>query len=58
MTLAYGLLLGILGILLTTVGMMTAYIIGYKTTIKQKPKELTEVEISLKKLREGYYDTE
>ena len=38
MTLGYGLLLGILGILLTTVGMMIAYILGYNAT-KPKPKK-------------------
>ena len=37
MTLQYGLLLGIFGILLTVVGMMIAYIVGYNA-IKPKPK--------------------
>lgn len=37
MTLQYGLLLGVLGILITVVGMMIAYIIGYQA-IKPKPK--------------------
>jgi len=38
MTLGYGLILGIFGILLTIVGMMIAYIIGYQVT-KPKPKK-------------------
>jgi len=50
MTLLHGLFLGLFGTLLTIVCMMTAYIIGYKTLIKQKPKELTEVQKSLKNL--------
>ena len=37
MTLQYGLLLGVLGILITVVGMMISYIIGYQA-IKPKPK--------------------
>lgn len=37
MTLQYGLLMGVLGILITVVGMMIAYIIGYQA-IKPKPK--------------------
>lgn len=38
MTLEHGLILGIFGILLTIVGMMIAYIIGYQV-IKPKPKK-------------------
>lgn len=38
MTLGYGLILGIFGILLTVVGMMIAYIVGYNST-KPKPKK-------------------
>jgi len=38
MTLQYGLLLGVLGMLITIVGMMIAYIIGYNT-VKPKPKK-------------------
>jgi len=41
MTITDGLLLGILGILLTTVGMMIAYIIGYKSVNKKIKKEET-----------------
>jgi len=50
MTLMHGLFLGLFGTLLTIVCMIIAYIIGYKTLIKQKPKELTEVQKSLKNL--------
>ena len=38
MTLIDGLLLGVLGIMITIVGMMIAYIIGYQVT-KPKPKK-------------------
>ena len=38
MTLQYGLLLGVLGILITIVCMMIAYIVGYNAT-KPKPKK-------------------
>jgi len=38
MTLQYGLLLGIFGILLTVVVMMIAYVIGYNA-VKPKPKK-------------------
>jgi len=50
MTLTYGLFLGLFGTLLTIVFMIIAYIIGYKTSLKQKPRELTEVQKSLKNL--------
>jgi len=38
MTLQYGLILGIFGILLTVVVMMIAYVIGYNA-VKSKPKK-------------------
>ena len=38
MTLQYGLLLGILGMLITIVGMMIAYILAYNAA-KPKPKK-------------------
>ena len=38
MTLEYGLLLGVFGTLITIVGMMIAYILGYNA-IKPKPKK-------------------
>ena len=37
-TLQHGLLMGVFGILITIVGMMIAYIIGYNT-VKPKPKK-------------------
>ena len=38
MTLQYGLLLGVLGMLITIVGMMIAYILAYNA-VKPKPKK-------------------
>ena len=38
MTLEYGLLFGVFGTLITIVGMMIAYVIGYNA-IKPKPKK-------------------
>ena len=38
MTVEYGWLLGVLGTLITIVGMMIAYIVGYNAT-KPKPKK-------------------
>jgi len=38
MTLQYGLLFGVFGTLITIVGMMIAYVIGYNAT-KPKPKK-------------------
>ena len=47
---AYGLLFGVFGILITIVGFMIAYIIAYKVVYKSKPEELTEAEKSIKEL--------
>jgi len=54
MTLGYGLILGIFGILLTVVGMMIAYIIGYQV-IKPKPKkESNALDDLLKRYKKKY----
>jgi len=44
MTLEHGLILGIFGILLTIVGMMIAYIIGYNVTKPKQKKELNALD--------------
>ena len=50
MNLEYGLLMGVLGILITIVGFMIAYIVANKVAYEKKPKELSEVEKSLKEI--------
>jgi len=55
MTLEYGLLLGVFGTLITIVGMMIAYIVGYKSLNNKVYKN--EVPDALKDLLERkYYD--
>ena len=49
---AHGLIFGLLGILITIVGFMIAYIVANKVAYEKKPKELSEVERSLKELNE------
>lgn len=49
MTLIDGLLLGILGTLITIVGMMIAYIIGYNVTKPKQKKELNALDELLKR---------
>ena len=49
MTLIDGLLLGILGMLITIVGMMIAYIIGYNVTKPKQKKELNALDELLKR---------
>jgi hypothetical protein len=54
MTIADGLLLGVLGIMITIVGMMIAYIIGYQV-IKPKPKkESNALDDLLKRYKKKY----
>tara|TARA_Y100000401_G_C8131713_1_gene130459 strand:+ start:178 stop:357 length:180 start_codon:yes stop_codon:yes gene_type:complete len=47
---AHGLLFGVFGILITIVGFMIAYIVANKVAYEKKPKELSEVEKSLKEI--------
>jgi len=49
MTLTDGLLLGVLGIMITTVGMMIAYIIGYQVTKPKPKKELNALDELLRR---------
>jgi len=49
MTLEHGLILGIFGILLTIVGMMIAYIIGYQITKPKPKKELNALDELLRR---------
>jgi len=57
MTLEYGLLLGVFGTLITIVGMMIAYIVGYKSLNNKVYKN--KVPDALKDLLERkYYDEE
>ena len=50
----FGIAFGVIGILVTIIGFMIAYIVAYKNMENQKKKPLTSVEKSLRDLNTNF----